>query len=57
MILWSRDIYENENTKDSNSSNSETLLYRINNSWKALPIKFDGFTQYNMIGFDILKNS
>ncbi len=56
MILWSRDIYENENTKDSNSSNSETLLYRINNSWKVLPIKFDGFTQYNMIRFDILKN-
>jgi hypothetical protein len=59
MILWSRDIYENENTKDSNSSTSETLLYLINNSWKVLPIKFDEFytIKFMIRMFDILKYS
>ena len=33
MILQSRDIYENENTKGHNSSGFESLLYRINNIW------------------------
>ena len=32
MILLSRDIYENENTKDYNSSGFETILYRIYNT-------------------------
>ena len=59
MILWSRDIYENENTKDTNSSTSETLLYRINNSWKVLPIKFDEFytIKFMIRMFDILMYS
>ena len=43
MILLSRDIYENENNKDYNSSGFEAILYRIYNSWKVLLIKFDGF--------------
>ena len=59
MILWSRDIYENENTKDTNSSTSETLLYRINKSWKVLPIKFGGFytIKFMIRMFDILMYS
>ncbi len=59
MILWSRHIYKNENTKDSNSSISKLLLYRINNRWKVLPIKFDEFytIKFMIRMFDILKYS
>ena len=43
MILLSRDIHENENTKDYNSSGFEAILYRMYNIWNVLLIKFDGF--------------
>ena len=35
MILLSRDIYENENNKDHNSSGFEAILYQIYNIWKV----------------------
>lgn len=42
MILLSRDIHENENNKDYNSSGFEAILYRMYNTRKVLLIKFDG---------------
>ena len=43
MILLSRDIHENENNKDYNSSGLEAILYRMYNPRNVLLIKFDGF--------------
>lgn len=43
MILLLRHIHENENAKEYNSSSFEASLYRINNIWKVLLFKFDGF--------------
>ena len=43
MILLSRDIHENGNNKDYNSSGFEAILYRMYNTRKVLLIKFDGF--------------
>ncbi len=43
MILLSRDIHENENNKDYNSSGFEAILYRMYNTRKVLLIKFDEF--------------
>ena len=43
MILLSRDIHENGNNKDYNSSGFEAILYRMYNTRKVLLIKFDAF--------------
>ena len=59
MILLSRDIHENENNKDYNSSGFEAILYRMYNTWNVLLIKFDGFRIiiFMIKGFGIVKYS
>ena len=43
MILLSRNIHENENNKDYNSSGFEAKLYRMYNIWNILLIKLTDF--------------
>ena len=59
MILLSRDIHENENNKDYNSSGFEAILYRMYNTRNVLLIKFDGFCIiiFMIIRFEIVKYS
>ena len=47
MILWSRDIYENENTKDSNSSTLKPYYIESITAGKFYRSSLMNFTQLN----------